>query len=54
MVIRLPKRVHELINIVRTYEKEHGPIDENAPKEIQDADKELTVEIKKLRLDEYY
>lgn len=54
MVIRFSERVYELIDVVRTYEEEHGPIDENAPKKIQDADKELTAEIKKLHLDECY
>ncbi len=51
MVIKLSERMHELIDIVATYEKEHGPIDENAPKEIQEAYKEFMAEAEKINDD---
>ena len=34
-------RIRELVDILSHYEKEHGEIDENAPKEVLDAYKEL-------------
>ena len=41
MQIKMTPRIRELVDILYHYEKEHGEIDENAPKEILDAYKEL-------------
>lgn len=41
MQIKMTPRIRELVDILSHYEKEHGEIDENAPKEVLDAYKEL-------------
>ena len=41
MQIKMTPRIRELVDILSHYENEHGEIDENAPKEVLDAYKEL-------------
>lgn len=41
MQIKMTPRIRELVDIVSHYEKEHGEIDKNAPKEVLDAYNEL-------------
>lgn len=41
MQIKMTPRIRELVDILSHYEKEHGEIDENAPKDVLDAYKEL-------------
>lgn len=41
MQIKMTPRIRELVDILSHYEKEHWEIDENAPKEVLDAYKEL-------------
>lgn len=41
MQIKMTPRIRELVDILSYYEKEHGEIDENAPKEVLYAYKEL-------------